>query len=171
MHVTAPELPQSGDSNQIDNPETLALIYTEARETYTYFTGWSDALTSKALGLFTTASLIVSLVPALTDLHPMGWLRWLWLGALLCWAVASVACGALLWPRGMTGAISPRRALDNRWTTLSPVWYYRYRVEDLANVSDKNRRMLRAKTKSLFVALAATGLEVLLLALLLLLRD
>jgi hypothetical protein len=171
MSATAAEPPPPGSPNQPDNPETMALIYAEARDIYAYFTGWADALTSKALGLFTTASLIVSLVPAVTDLHPIGWLRWLWLGALACWAVASVSCGSLLWPRGMVGITNPRVALDGRWTTLQPVWYYRYRVEHLAEVSDKNRQMLRAKTTWLLVALVAMGLEVLLLALLLLLRG
>jgi hypothetical protein len=75
MSATTPEPPPPGDANQVDNSETLALIYAEAQDIYVYFTGWSDALTSKALGLFTTASLIVSLVPAVTDLHPVGWLR------------------------------------------------------------------------------------------------
>jgi hypothetical protein len=45
----------------------------------------------------------------------------------------------------MIGITNPRTALDDRWTKLPTVWYYRYRIEHLADVSDKNRRMLRAK--------------------------
>jgi hypothetical protein len=166
MTPTATELLPPGDLENPDNPEALALAYTEARETYAYFVGWTDALATKAIGLFTAASLIVSLVPAVTDLHPIGWHRWLWLGSLFAWAVSAIACALVLWPRDLF-TFNPRTVLDPKWRTLPAIWYHRFRLDNIASAYEQNEQVLRAKTQWLLFELAATGAEVLLLAMLL----
>jgi hypothetical protein len=162
--VTEPRPP--GDSIHPDNPDALALAYAEVASKQAYFLEWSDAVATRSIGLFSVASLVVTLVPALAQLHVAGPWRLVWLLALLCWAGASIACFIALHPTTLLVSPEPSALLDPRWTTLSAPWYHRYRLEEFAEISAQNRPTLCRKAAWLKRALLLTGLEVLALALL-----
>jgi hypothetical protein len=129
------------------------------------YSQWSDTIDSKVVAVFSVASAILGLAPALKQLHSVGASLAFWIVAASCWVFAVVFCHLAYRPRNFRVDPSPAKLLVPEWLRLDPDQYQFYRLRDMGKSYEHNRDDLDRKASCLGWAILFTAGEVFALAL------
>jgi hypothetical protein len=141
------------------NDETAALAYQESLRATEALTGWYEALDGKAVAVFSVSSLIVGLAPKVAVARGIPWAV-----ALVAWGISAGACFWALLPKDFRFDPKPKVLMNEAWLRLDPVAFRRFRLEDVAVTYRVNSEAYKLKSKILMVAIGATVIEVISLA-------
>jgi hypothetical protein len=164
---------QSGEQPTIQMPSwlegwdeaTVVDAYEESLRVQELQSQWSDAIDSKAVAVFTVASVILTLLPAIKPPEVLA----LWVLAGMAWIFAAGACLFAFQPRALEIGPNPKTLLDERWLGLTANEFRLCRMSEMGDSYDFNRDALNAKAHWLTFAVWAAAVEVLSLFLALLL--
>jgi len=137
----------------------MALAYEESVGAVRAMSVWYEALDGKTVAVFSVSSLVAALAPKV-GVQNVTW----WLLALVAWMVSAVACFVAFFPRDFRFDPKPKVLMNEAWLKLDPVDFRRYRLADVAETYRINSKAYRFKVRTLSIAIGATAIEVLLLA-------
>lgn len=146
--------------------ETSEQAYHEAREAVLAADKWADAIDRKAVAVFSVSALTMMLAPMVQGGARLpAFQAAAWLGALVCFLVATYNFRRAYKPRSFRVGPNPGALQTPEWLAL-PVACYRYRMlEWLGKTFEDNRRITDEKAAALDAAVFWAALEVVLLSL------
>jgi hypothetical protein len=162
--VTTNASPNGSTWNHAWNEETLGLAYEITAQREPIYGEWADAIDTKAIGVFTVASAILTLVPSLNHPVPHGFPLLVWLLAAAFWFAAARCCYEAYRPRYLEIGPNPSTLRCAEWLSLKPAEYRFEMLGFMGQTYEANKRELNRKAEALREAVWYTGGEVLALA-------
>jgi len=139
------------------NPETVMLAFEESRDIVARLDAWIDAIDQKIVTVFTLASALAGLVPAVADTTST---IWAWRLGGLAWIVTAILCTRGLWPQKAAVCPSPYRIYTPRWLARDAEEYRMKRLGSLGSVYLENVALIRLKARLLRYAMVAAAGEI-----------
>jgi hypothetical protein len=143
------------------NEDTIEIAVKQAYESGRVLDAWYDHADGKVATVFGISSLIIGVVPTLSNLMEGGAALWFWGAAVGFWLVAVAACFVAFSPANYTLTPSPRKLYDLRWLGMERRFYNYYMLRYLARSFAMNRDQYLRKVSALSWAIGATVAEVL----------
>jgi hypothetical protein len=144
------------------NPEALKLAFEESKDLTVRQDAWIEAIDQKLVAVFTLASAVAGLVPALADTSSA---VWLWRAGGAAWFVAAALSLLGFWPRKMFVSPNPDGIYKPAWLAIEIDEYRMKRLWSLGTVYLGNKELISRKAGLLRYAMVGATVEVALFAL------
>jgi hypothetical protein len=149
------------DYDESWKPEAIEQAFTESRDVLPMLLSEMDASDSKTVAVFTLASAVIGLGPALSRQAPQSFDEWiLWVIAAIAWFVSVYHAFLAYKPGEIRRGPDPLKLLSPDWMTLSKTEYQANRLRYMAKTADMCFKVIDEKADHLQKALIATGVEV-----------
>jgi hypothetical protein len=158
--------PKIAPWNDSWNKETVRLAFEESASSRDVVSALADSMDNKVVAIFSVASAIIGLTPALRGDEAISVERAVTFAiSVLAWGVAVIQCYRAYQTHDFIVGPNPNKALDAKWLRLAPEKYQYYAIAEMGRAHEVNAAHILRRGKLLSAAMVATVVEVLSLGL------